>query len=157
MVVCLQSATTADIPSYYGKATYREIAHDLGLIVEGLDPMFLGPGKEAGISILWAALYVKQVASSGTESRTTRIRMLEHMEQFVERVLLLMEQEPPPMLRANFIADAAQLYDEHGLPFDARLVAEAARSCTAYGYRRQTEQLLALSGIGQFIPPQMLH
>lgn len=141
----------------YGKAADREIAQDLDHIVEGLDPIFLGPGKVAGIAILRAAFYAHQATASGTERPTTRVGAFDHMQQSVEQVISLVQQEPSPMLRANFLADAAQLYDEQGLLFDARLVAESARLCVAYGYRRQAEQLLNWPGIGQCIPPEMLH
>lgn len=135
----------------------REIERELEEIVSGVEAAHLVPGKLAGIGILWAKLYGRRARSVSAESDMARLHELERMEQAVEQTLALVQLDPSPMLQANFIADAAQIYQEHGMHLDGQLLRQAAHSCLAYGYRREAGQLIGLPAIGQFLSEEELH
>ena len=135
----------------------RDIERELEDIVSGVDPVYLVPGKMAGIGILWAKLHAGRAQAASSESHLARVRELERMGQAVEQTLILVQQDPSPMLQANFIADAAQLYQEHGMQIDAPLIRHAVNHCLAYGYRREAGQLLTLPAIGQILAEEDLH
>lgn len=140
------------------RVTDREIENDLFSIHEGVDPTLLAPGKEAGFAILWAKFHARRAAiASKTKEFALYRHELEQMEQAANRSVALVQMDTSPMLRANFIADAAQLYQEQGLQFDVHLIVQAVEACLSNGYRREASQLLGLRGIGEIIPHQALH
>ena len=140
-----------------GRLLGREIEYELEDSVSGLDPVHLVPGKMAGIGILWAKVSAGRARAVGAESHLMRLRKLERMEQAVEQTLALVQQDPSPMLQANFIADAAQIYQEQGMQLDAQLLRNAVHFCLDYGYRREAGQLLQIQTIGQLLTEADLH
>lgn len=140
-----------------GLVTGRDIEHELDDIVAGVESVHLVPGKLAGIDILWAKLHAKRAKEARDESQHMYMHELEKMEQAVEQTLALVLHDPSPMLQANYIADAVQLFQENGMQIDVQLITHAVHNCLAYGYRREARQLLSLPGIGQLLTEEDLH
>lgn len=140
-----------------GRVMGRGLERELEETVTGLDPLFLVPGKEAGIAILWAGLYAGRANVAGKESHSERIYALGEMEQAAERAITLVRRDPSPMLQANFLAETAQLYQAHDLQFDIRFIQTAAHLCLLHGFRHQAQELLHLSAIGRIVDDEVLH
>jgi hypothetical protein len=140
-----------------GQVTGRDIEYELEDIVSGVEPVHLVPEKIAGIDVLWAKLYAGRAKAAHSESHLRYVHELERMEQSVQHTLTLVLQGPSPMLQTNYIADAAQLFQDNGMQLDDQLIIYAVRQCLANGYRREASQLLGLPGIGQLLDEEDLH